>query len=66
MKTTEKVLNELAKFLFDNGVTIVKSSNSENKLVVSIHKKHGMYDDYEFTEEIDERAIEGKHYDLLP
>jgi len=35
-KTTEEVLKELAKFMFDNGVTFVKSANAENKLVVSI------------------------------
>lgn len=54
---TEEILKELAKFLFDNGVSIVKSANAENKLVVSIHRTHGIYDDYEFKENITEEQI---------
>ena len=63
MKTTEEILKELGKFMFDNGITIVKS---ENKLVVSIYRKHGLYDDYEFTEDITDSQIYGKNYELLP
>lgn len=66
MKTTEEILKELGKFMFDNGVTIIKSANAENKLVVSIYRKHGLYDDYEFTEDITDGQIDGKHYELLP
>ena len=51
MKTTEEILNGLGKFMFDNGITIVRSTNAENKLVVSIYRAHGIYDDYEFTED---------------
>lgn len=66
MKTTEEILKELSKFMFDNGITIVKSANAENKLVVSIYRKHGLYDDYEFTEDITDSKIDGKNYELLP
>lgn len=65
-KTTEEVLKELAKFMFDNGVTFVKSANSENKLVVSIYRKHGLYDDYEFEENITEMQIEKGDFVKLP
>ena len=66
METTEEILKELGKFMFDNGISIEKSANAENKLVVSIYRKHGFYDDYEFTEDITDRQIDGKHYELLP
>lgn len=65
-KTTEEILKELAKFMFDNGVNIVKSANSENKLVVSIYRKHGLCDDYEFEENITDSQIENGDFIKLP
>jgi hypothetical protein len=61
-KTTEEVLSELAKFMFDNGVTFVKSANAENKLVVSIYREQGLVDDYEFDENITSIQIEDKDF----
>jgi len=65
MKTTEEILKELGKFMFDNGIVIVKSANAENKLVVSVYRKHGLYDDYEFLEDIDETKISQLSYTKL-
>lgn len=65
-KTTEEILKELAKFMFDNGVNIAKSANSENKLVVSIYRKHGLYDDYEFEENITDSQIESGDFIKIP
>ncbi len=65
-ETTVEVLKKLAKFMFDNGVTFVKSANSNNKLVVSIYRKHGLYDDYEFEENITETQIDKGYFIKLP
>jgi len=59
MKTTEEILEELSKFMFENGVDI--TTNGTN-LVVSIHKKHGIYDEYTFDENITELKIENKEF----
>jgi hypothetical protein len=65
MKTTEEILKELGKFMFDNGITIIKSENDENKIVVSIYRKHGLSDEYEFLEEVDDSKISQSAYTKL-
>ena len=64
MLSTEDVLRELAKFMFVHGISFVKSS-IDNKLTVSIYNKHGLYDDYEFSEDITKGRIVNKEYTKL-
>lgn len=62
MKTTEKVLNELGQFMFDNGVTF---QTSDNKIIVSIYRKHGLSDEYVFSEDVTDSKIEKLAYTKL-
>lgn len=66
LKTTEEVLKELSRFMFDNGVVFVKSANAENKLVISVYRTNGLYDDYEFEEEVTEAKIRNNDFIKLP
>ena len=61
MNNTEDVLQELANFIAVHGINFVKSS-VDNKLTVSIYNKHGLYDDYEFTEDITSDQIVDRQY----
>ena len=64
MNNTEDTLQELAKFITVHGINIVKSA-VDNKLTVSIYHKHGLYDDYEFAEDITGEQIVNREYTKL-
>ena len=55
--TPQQILDELSNFMFATGITIVKSANADNKLVVSILSDNGQHHDYEFDEDITETKI---------
>ena len=64
---TKKKLEELAKYLADNDIVIIKSAPMEkgkhsNKLAVSIHNGLDKYIDYEFDEDVTTDKILDKDY----
>lgn len=64
---TKKKLEELAKYLADNDIVIIKSAPTEkgkhsNKLAVSIHNGLDKYIDYEFDEDVTTDKILNKDY----
>lgn len=67
MRCTKQKLEELAKYLGDNDIIIVKSApqvndKHSNKIAVSIHNGLDSYVDYVFEEEVTTNKIVEKDY----
>ena len=67
--TPEEKLKELAKFLGDKNITILKSApisnHFTNKLCVSIYDGVSSFCDYEFEEEITKHKILENEYKII-